>query len=91
VTVNVSGTSRGGQTPQGVIKLWIVSRELIRFYGRQTFLTPSKAFELRLLNGSAALTVPADQIFTGKYFVKADYSATGGFLGSTANMEHEVK
>jgi hypothetical protein len=91
LTVNISVTSRGGQAPQGVVKLWIVSRELMRFYGRSTFLTPSKAFELRLQNGSATFNVSADQIFTGKYFVRADYWPTGGFLESTANMEHEVK
>jgi hypothetical protein len=93
VTVNISVTSRGGQTPQGVVKLWFVSRELFRIHGRSTFLTPSKAFDLRLLNGSATFTVPAENLFsaTSPYFVRADYWPTGGFLGSTANMQHDVK
>ena len=92
MTVNISVTSRGGQTPQGVVKLWIASRELFKFYGRD-ILTPSRALELRLLNGAATYTAPADQMFraASPYFVKADYWPTGGFLESTANIEHEVK
>ena len=93
VTVKISVTSYGGQTPQGAVKLWITARETLRAHGRQSILTPSRAHDLRLLNGSATFAVPADQLFSpaSPYLVIAEYWATGGFLGSTAEIRHEVK
>jgi hypothetical protein len=90
VKVTISVTSYGGQTPQGAVKLWIASRETLRFHGR-SILTPSRAQDLRLLNGSATFTVPELYSPASPYRVIAEYWAAGGFLGSTAEIEHEVR
>jgi len=93
VTVKISVTSYGGQAPQGSVRLWITTQELLRLYGRQSTLTPDKGVLVRLVNGSGTFTYPKDVLFSpaSPYLVIAEYWPTSGFLVSNAEITHEVR
>jgi hypothetical protein len=92
VTVKVSVSSVGGQTPQGSVRLWFIDWDRIKFYyGRVADVPASMAQELRLVNGSATFTYPGSaMIGTGSFVVRAVYPDTGSFLGSEARIKHEI-
>lgn len=93
VTVKITLASYGGQPPLGSVRLWIASKEQLRVYGRQFILTPQRSIALTIANGVATYAVPPDSLFMGAspYVIYAEYWPKAGFLGSKAEIRHEVK
>jgi hypothetical protein len=88
VTVKISVSCGGSQTPSGAVNLWFASVELMRIHGRAMVVSPSRALKVPLVKGSGTLTIP--DVPHGSYIVFAEYPETGRFLGSRTQLPHEV-
>lgn len=93
LTIKVTVTSVGGQIPQGIVRLWLIDWDHLKYYYPRVAEVPEKySQELRLMNGSATFTYPASAMIAfGNFIIRAVFPDTGRFVGSEARIKHEIQ